>query len=150
MFSPAAATFTPAASTSANRALSPTTWSEGKIPITVSGSVFSSRNAASAHAGAVFRAAGSLRMCSAGKPGSCAEIVSHSHLFVITQTSFSFATGNSRASVCWIIVSSPSSANTCLARDRRLRGQNRVPLPPARITGANRGLKAPSSIIATF
>jgi hypothetical protein len=30
---------------------------------------------------------------------------------------------------------SPSSANTCLARARRERGQKRVPLPPARITG---------------
>src|SRR5580692_9117580 len=30
---------------------------------------------------------------------------------------------------------SPSSAKTCLARARRERGQNRVPLPPARITG---------------
>jgi hypothetical protein len=30
---------------------------------------------------------------------------------------------------------SPSSARTCLARARRERGQNRVPLPPARITG---------------
>ncbi len=28
---------------------------------------------------------------------------------------------------------------TCLARARRLRGQKRVPLPPASITGANRG-----------
>ncbi len=34
------------------------------------------------------------------------------------------------SSVCWIIVRSPSSASTCLARARRLRGQNRVPLPP--------------------
>src|SRR6266567_5757311 len=32
----------------------------------------------------------------------------------------------------------PSRASTCFARDLRLRGQNRVPLPPARITGANR------------
>ena len=30
---------------------------------------------------------------------------------------------------------SPSSARTCLARARRERGQKRVPLPPARITG---------------
>jgi hypothetical protein len=30
---------------------------------------------------------------------------------------------------------SPSSANTCLARARRERGQKRVPLPPASITG---------------
>src|SRR6266851_4562352 len=35
------------------------------------------------------------------------------------------------------MVRTPSSANTCFARARRLRGQNRVPLPPARITGAN-------------
>src|SRR5579871_1491059 len=30
---------------------------------------------------------------------------------------------------------SPSSASTCLARARRERGQKRVPLPPASITG---------------
>src|SRR5580704_9010951 len=30
---------------------------------------------------------------------------------------------------------SPSSASTCLARARRERGQKRVPLPPARMTG---------------
>src|SRR5580658_5592651 len=30
---------------------------------------------------------------------------------------------------------SPSRASTCLARARRERGQKRVPLPPARITG---------------
>src|SRR5271157_202597 len=30
---------------------------------------------------------------------------------------------------------SPSKAKTCLARARRERGQKRVPLPPARITG---------------
>src|SRR5580698_5295838 len=35
------------------------------------------------------------------------------------------------------MVRSPSRANTCFARAFRLRGQNRVPLPPARITGAN-------------
>ncbi len=43
------------------------------MPITVSGSVFSSRNAASAHAGAVFLAAGSLRICSLGTSGSCSR-----------------------------------------------------------------------------
>src|SRR5215471_632922 len=33
------------------------------------------------------------------------------------------------------MVRSPSSASTCLARALRLRGQKRVPLPPARIIG---------------
>src|ERR1035437_5992616 len=41
------------------------------------------------------------------------------------------------------MVLSPSSASTCFARARLLLGQNRVPLPPARITGANRGPALP-------
>ena len=45
------------------------------------------------------------------------------------------ARGFRRSTVCWIMERSPSSASTCLARARRERGQNRVPLPPARITG---------------
>src|SRR5260370_18168603 len=105
--------------------------------MTVSGSVFSSRNAASAQAGAVFLAAGSLRMCSRGTSGSCSTIRSSRRSLVITQTSAGSATGVSRSTVCWIIVRSPSRASTCFARALRLRGQNRVPLPPARITGAN-------------
>jgi hypothetical protein len=34
---------------------------------------------------------------------------------------------------------SPCKVSTCLARALRLRGQNRVPLPPAKITGTNFG-----------
>src|SRR3981081_1678286 len=107
------------------------------MPMTLSGSLFSSRNAASAHAGAVFLAAGSLRMCSRGTSGSCSAIRSSSRSFVITQASAGLATAFNRSTVCWIIVRWPSRANTCFARAFRLRGQNRVPLPPARITGAN-------------
>src|SRR5208283_3080875 len=39
------------------------------------------------------------------------------------------------STVCWIMERSPSRARTCLACARRERGQKRVPLPPARITG---------------
>ncbi len=39
------------------------------------------------------------------------------------------------STVCWIMDRSPSRASTCLARARRERGQKRVPLPPASITG---------------
>jgi hypothetical protein len=34
-------------------------------------------------------------------------------------------------------VRAPSNTSNCFARQRRLRGQNRVPLPPARIMGRN-------------
>jgi hypothetical protein len=44
------------------------------------------------------------------------------------------------------MVCSPSSAKTCFAFALRLRGQNRVPLPPARITGANRNPDLPTSM----
>src|ERR1039458_1670615 len=43
------------------------------------------------------------------------------------------------------MVRAPSSASTCFARARLLLGQKRVPLPPARITGANRGPVLPSA-----
>src|ERR1035441_6641099 len=51
------------------------------------------------------------------------------------QVSSILASGFGRSRVCWIMERSPSRANTCLARARRERGQKRVPLPPARITG---------------
>jgi hypothetical protein len=58
---------------------------------------------------------------------------------VITQQFPSAASGARRSTVCWIMELSPCNASTCLARALRLRGQNRVPLPPAKITGANFG-----------
>src|SRR5579872_3658280 len=54
---------------------------------------------------------------------------------VITHTSSGLARGESRSRVRWIMERSPSRASTCLARARRLRGQKRVPLPPAKIMG---------------
>ena len=51
------------------------------------------------------------------------------------ESCFGEASGSSRATVCWIMVCLPSSASNCLARFFRLKGQKRVPRPPARITG---------------
>jgi hypothetical protein len=80
--------------------MSDTTWSDGKIPITVSGSVFSSRNAVNPHAGAVFRAHGSLRMWSAAIVGICSAIVLSNQWLVTTHTSLAEATGSNRTNVC--------------------------------------------------
>ena len=93
------------------------------------------------------RAAGSARMLPRGTWGSCSAITSLSRPLVITHTLLASATDSRRPRVCWIMVQSPSSANTCLARARRLLGQNRVPLPPARITGAN---CAPNLLLSAF
>src|SRR5438270_7515679 len=60
---------------------------------------------------------------------------------VTTQNCFTDASGRRRETVCWIMVCLPSSASNCWARFLRLSGQNRVPRPPARITGWNLGGK---------
>jgi hypothetical protein len=41
--------------------------------------------------------------------------------------------GRKRSMVCWIKLRSPKKFSTCLAFALRLRGQNRVPRPPARM-----------------
>jgi hypothetical protein len=100
MFSPAAASRTPAEITSSKRATFETTWSEGKIPSTVAGSSFSMMKAVSAQAGAVLRATGSLRICCGRMVGICSVIILSSQWFVTTQTSAAAATGSNRARVC--------------------------------------------------
>src|SRR6185312_10192619 len=62
-------------------------------------------------------------------------MVSQRRSLVITQMSSGRASGCRRSTVHWIMVRSPSRARTCLARALRLRGQKRVPLPPARMMG---------------
>ena len=67
--------------------------------------------------------------------GNCRRIAARKSSFVMTQRFFKGTSDDSRATVCWIIDCLPSSANNCLARRFRLRGQKRVPRPPARTTG---------------
>ncbi len=59
----------------------------------------------------------------------------------VLQIMIGFETGrsDSRSTVCWSIVLSPSRAKNCLGRPARERGQSLVPEPPAMMTGANRG-----------
>jgi hypothetical protein len=137
MFSPAAATAIAFSSVAMKPGSSPMTWSAGNIPSTASGESLSIRKAARPAAGAVLRAAGSLRICAAGSQSSCFVIVSDSRPLVMTQNLPGPASGASRSTVCWIMLRSPSRTRTCLARARRLSGQNRVPLPPARMIGRN-------------
>src|SRR6201996_7446880 len=81
-------------------------------------------------------------ICASVTSGSCFAIVSASRSLVMIHTCPSDTTGFTRSSVFWIIVRSPSSDNPCFGCARRLRGQKRVPLPPARITAANSGCSA--------
>src|SRR6185437_3761503 len=67
------------------------------------------------------------------------QIVEDRRLLVMTQASRAGERGSRRSKVRWIMVRSPSSASTCFARAFRLRGQKRVPLPPARMIGRNSG-----------
>src|SRR3954468_17460584 len=53
----------------------------------------------------------------------------------MTQNLSFVASGARRLTVSWIMLCLPFSANTCLGMAFRLRGQKRVPLPPARMTG---------------
>ncbi len=55
---------------------------------------------------------------------------------VITTTSS--ATSATRATVCWIMVASPTILVSCLGRASVLAGQNRVPAPPAMTTAHTR------------
>src|SRR5579864_3689829 len=107
----------------------------GNIPITARESSLSRRNAARPIAGAVLRGSGSTTTCPAGRPGSCRQISSPTNSLVMIQNDSRVLNGISRSTVVWIMVWVPSRASTCLASLRRLRGQKRVPLPPARITG---------------
>ena len=95
------------------------------------------RKAARPAAGAVLRAAGSQMICSPSMVCNCSEMAFESRSLVITQTSFEDANVPRRSTVLWIIVRAPSNTSSCFARQRRLRGQKRVPLPPARIMGRN-------------
>ncbi len=107
------------------------------MPSTAPGEVRSMRKAARPAAGAVLRAAGSQTICSPSRVCSCAETASESRSLVITQSSSAVAKGPSRSTVLWIMLRAPSSTRSCFARQRRLRGQKRVPLPPARMIGRN-------------
>jgi hypothetical protein len=103
--------------------------------MTASGCSRNRRKAARPIAGAVLRPTGSAITCGFGNFGSCFRIAERRSLLVMIQKCFAEASGSSRATVCWIIVCLPSSASNCLARFFRLKGQKRVPRPPARITG---------------
>ena len=135
ILSPVAASPIPFCNAFKKRGSSEITWSDGNTPSTAAGFSRSIRNAASPHAGAVFRATGSSIIWCRGTPVSCSAISCARYSLVITHVFSAAASGFSRSTVCWIIERSPSSASTCLARARRDRGQNRVPLPPASITG---------------
>src|SRR5712691_3850508 len=115
-------------------------WSAGKTPMTASGSIDCRICAARPMAGAVLRAAGSAKICFLGTSGSWSTISPRRWSLVRIQIRSGGSTGRSRSTVCWIRERSPKKRSTCLARFRRLRGQKRVPRPPARIKPCRWGI----------
>ena len=85
----------------------------------------------------MLRASGSLNIFAAFSSGSCPAIVARSSSFVSTQNSPAAASGSSRVNRLLDHRALAVQRQHLLGRARRLRGQKRVPLPPARITGAN-------------
>ena len=93
--------------------------------------------AASATHGAVSRGAGSATTFRAGSSGNWSRVASAWSAPVMMKTRSGGTRCSTRATVCWSIVDSPASRSNCLGRSRRLRGQNRVPLPPAMMIACN-------------
>src|SRR5215472_14249508 len=90
--------------------------------------------AASPMATAVFNPFGSISTRFRAAPGTCFRTAAPCSAFVTVQMRSAGISGRSRATVCSSIVSLPAIFRSCLGVRVRLRGQNRVPRPPARTT----------------
>ena len=109
-------------------------WSDGKTPKIASGSMDSRICAASPMAGAVLRCAGSAMIWRAGTSGNCRTISSRTNRWSESRCApaESAAPGGRRSPGSGSRSPMPT-CSTCFACRLRLRGQKRVPLPPARI-----------------
>ena len=85
-------------------------------------------------AAAVFRPTGSARICDRGTRGSCCRTAADCTELVTIHWREDGKSGASRAAVCSSMVSRPTILSNCFGVHVRLRGQKRVPRPPARIT----------------
>src|SRR5262245_10269064 len=119
-------------------------WSAGMTIIAPSGSRFATIDAARPTHGAVSRAQGSATTLLAGISGNWSRISPAWSAPVMIRTRPGGTRGAIRATVCWIIVASPTRFSNCLGRCRRLLGQNLVPLPPAMMTAWSMGSPFPS------
>ena len=112
-----------------------TTASDGVTTTFAAGSSCRMDQQAQAMQGAVFRAAGSARMCDEGMSGSWSWTIS-TYASLVTTQKFSFGQRPlKRSTVSWIKVRpQPRMSMNCLGRAGVLRGQKRLPMPPAIIT----------------
>src|ERR1700683_1045327 len=85
-------------------------------------------------AAAVLRPTGSVSTRLRAGAGTCLRTCWACALLVTVQTRSGGIIGRKRATVCSSMVSFPTMFNSCLGVRVRLRGQKRVPRPPARIT----------------
>ena len=107
------------------------TWSAGNTAITACGALAAMRSAASAIAAAVFRACGSTSTFRRGRPARLAADAAACAAPVTTSVRARGTSGASRASVSARSVRRPAIGSSCFGTRARLRGQNRVPDPPA-------------------
>src|SRR5258708_40218871 len=90
--------------------------------------------AASPIATAVFRPTVSISTRLRAAAGTCLRTAAACSAFVTVQMRSAEISGFRRETVCGSIVSLPTMLRSCLGVRVRLRGQKRVPRPPARIT----------------
>ena len=83
---------------------------------------------------AVFNPFGSISTRLRAAAGTCFRTAVACSAFVTVQMRSAGINGRSRATVCSSMVCSPTMFSSCFGVRVRLRGQNRVPRPPARIT----------------
>ena len=99
------------------------------------GSFAATWSAARPTQGAVFRAQGSTMKFSFGSVGTSRRAAAACFGPHTTKVSLGRASGGRRPTVAASSGASPASARNCLGRLLRESGQNRVPEPPAMITG---------------
>ncbi len=119
----------------ANSSIGEMSWSDASTSIAASGSWSSRISAARPMHAALSRPAGSATVCAAESRGSCRRTSSACAALVITRNDSGGKEDSNRETVCWIMLPSPKMRINCLGLCRRLRGQKRVPAPPAMITG---------------
>src|SRR6202011_1647411 len=90
--------------------------------------------AARAMAAAVLRPTGSARTCLRADAGKCLRTDADCSALVTVQMRSAGINGSRRATVCCSMEFAPMMLSSCLGVRVRLRGQKRVPRPPARIT----------------
>jgi hypothetical protein len=127
----ASATSSARASVARNAGASPIAWSAGTTTMDAPGDVFAMASAASAIAAAVFRPSGSTSTWPRGSPCASRRTAAAWLAAVTTQVRRLGTSGRMRVSVSASRLRRPAIGSNCFGTRRRLRGQKRVPDPPA-------------------